>query len=134
MCWFRRCWFRRCWFRRCWFRRCWFHRCWFHRHGCWYRRCFVFRRWFRCWFVFMRWYRWCHVNRIAFAIFWIALLSFAFARCKSPDFTRAGHRIVKPTLLLSFFLQHRRHTSAYVYQTVQSTVFPHYNEVYKKSE
>ena len=55
----------------------------------------------------MRWYRWCHVNRIAFAIFWIALLSFVFARCKSPDFYRAGHRIVKPTLLLSFFCSTR---------------------------
>ena len=40
-----------------------------------------FRRWFRCRFVFMRWYRWCNVNRIAFAIFWIALGSFVFARC-----------------------------------------------------
>ena len=78
---FRRGWFRRCWFHRCWLRCCWFRRCCFCRHGCWYRRCFVFRRWFRCWFVFMRWYRWCNVNRIAFAIFCIALGSFVFARC-----------------------------------------------------
>ena len=49
---------------------------------------------------FMRWYRWCNVNRIAVAIFWIALGCFVFARCggykKAPDFTRAGHRIPNP--------------------------------------
>ena len=47
---------------------------------CWFRRCVVFRRWFRRCFVFRRWYRWYNVNRIAFAIFWIALGSFVFAR------------------------------------------------------
>ena len=70
------------------------------------RRCFIFRIWFRHCFVFRRWYRWRNVNRIAFAIFCIALRSFVFARCggyrKAQDFTRAGHRIVQSTLLLSF--------------------------------
>ena len=76
-CWFHGCWFRRCWFRRWWFRGCWFRRCWFRRwwfRGCWFRRC-----WFRRCFVFRRWFRWCKVNRIAFAILWIALGSFVFA-------------------------------------------------------
>ena len=57
--------------------------------------------------IFRRWYRWCNGNRIAFAILWIALGSFVFARCggykKAQDFTRAGHRMVQSTLLLSFF-------------------------------
>ena len=48
----------------CWFRRYWFHLCWF-------RRCFVFRRWLCRDLVFRRWCRWCNVNRIAFAMFWI---------------------------------------------------------------
>ena len=34
----------------------------------------------------------------------------------------------------SLFLQHRMHTSAYVYQSIQSTVCPYYNGVFKKSE
>ena len=59
------------------------------------------------------------------AIFWIALGSFVFARCggykQAPDFTRAGHRIVQSTLLLSFILQHRRHTRADVYPTDRPT-------------
>ena len=70
----------------------------------WFRRCFVFRRWFRGCFVFRRWYRWCNVNRIAFAIFWIALGSFVFARHGG---LKKKLRIllvsVQSTLLLSFF-------------------------------
>ena len=72
-----------------------------------FRRRFVFRRWFHRCFAFRRWYRWYNVNRIAFAIFWIALENVVFARCggykKAPDFTRAGHSIVQSRLLHSFF-------------------------------
>ena len=43
----------------------------------------------------------------------IAPGSFVFARCggykKAQDITRAGHRMVQSTLLLSFVLHHRRH-------------------------
>ena len=96
-----------CWLRRCWFRRCWFCRCWF-------RRCFVFMHSFRRCFVFRRRYRWCNVNRIVFDIFWIVLGSFVFASCggykKLGILARAGgHGNVQSTLLLSYFLQHRRH-------------------------
>ena len=62
-----------------------------------------------------------NVNRIPFAIFWIALGSFVFARCggynKAPDFTRACHGIVQSTLLLSFFCSTGGYTSADVCPT-----------------
>ena len=106
-------------------------------------------------------YRWCNVNRIAFAILWIALGSFVFARCggykKAQDFTRAGHRIVQSTLLHSFFAAPEAYKRTFIrrihhneveqdtfylqqtqlttlHQSIQSTVFPHYNGVLQKSE
>ena len=56
---------------------------------------------------FRRWYRGCNVNHIVIALSSIALGSFVFARCggyeEALDFTRADHRIVQSTILISFF-------------------------------
>ena len=93
--------------RRCWFRRCWFSRC----------------------FVFRCWYRWCNVNRIAFAIFWISLGSFAFARCG--DYKKSGFYSCRPPHL-GFFAAPEAYKRVCL-SIIQSTVFPHYNGVYKKS-
>ena len=63
---------------------------------------------------FRRWYRGCNVNHIVIALSSIALGSFVFARCggyeEALDFTRADHRIVQSTILISFFAAPEAHT------------------------
>ena len=53
-------------------------------------------------------------------LWWLKQIS-GFYSCRSAHCQADASSLV--------FLQHLRHTSAFVYQTVQSTVFPHYNGV-----
>ena len=141
------CWFRRCWFRRC-CRRCWFCRCWF-------RRCFVFRRWYR-WcnvkriaFVIF----WIVLGSFVFASCGgfkklgmlpgpaTALSSRRFfsrffcstegiqARYVYPTDT-LHHNEVEQELQDTFSLQRTQLTT--LHRSIQSTLFPNYNGVFKK--